>query len=563
MSQGLTLLRENLEQAIATILEVDATLVQSELANESIEADIAVPLFRFAKEKQTAPDQLARQVAETLKDEAYEHVEALSGFVNITLTSRAIADCVSSLVSGGALGESTEGHGKTIVVDFIGPNLSKPYSVGHLRPAVQGAALIELYRALGYEVIGDSHLGDWGTPFGMWVVGYLKWGDETALERDGVYELGRLYVQFRKEAKEDPELMDEAKAWLKKLEAGDAQALEYKKRFTDISLEHLETILGRLKIVPDENLGESFYVENAMKLVNQLLEQGIALRNNDSSVIVDLSDVGIDVPILLEKSDGSVLYATTDIETIRYRIERWKPEKIIYSVGSEQQFHFKQVFALAKKLGYQSEFVHAWFGTVDELDEDGKRGKMSSRKSAALLENLLDTAETKAKEHIKNEIPEDDIKKIAVGAIKFSDFSASRQTNILFDWDKMFSLQGFSGPYIQYAAVRVRSILSKLNEHPDKLSTQLDYDWVKEKDILFTLARYPDVIKSAATEYEPHRVAQYAFDLAQSMNRYYEAVSIQNSEGTEREARVAILGLVSSTFEHSLKILGIEIPEKM
>ncbi len=456
--------------------------------------------------------------------------------------------------------------GKSVVVDFIGLNLSKPFSVGHLRPTVQGWALIQLHKALGYEVVGDSHLGDWGTPFGMWVVGYEEWGSDEALHKDGAYELGQLYVKFREAAKDNEEYMERARAWLKKLEQGDEEALAYRQRFYTISMAHAELILNRLDVYADENLGESFYVDSAQKLIDELVQKGIAKQQHDGSVIVRLEDYGLDTPILLRKSDGSALYATSDLETIRYREERWNPVKIIYSVGGEQQFHFKQVVALAKKLGndQNTELVHAWFGMIDEVDEEsGKRGKMSSRKNTARLEQLLDKSEIKAREMMGDDknLSDEDIKKIAVGAIKFNDFVAPRKTNMLFDWDKMFSLQGYSSVYIQYAAVRAGSILQDLPVVNNL--EEMSYDWLAERELLLQLGRYPEVLRIAAEDYEPNKVAVYLYDLARIWNRYYENTNVSNAEGELLVARTWLLQVLQKNFIHALGILGIEVPSKM
>lgn len=382
MKYYLERLERELVDSVAKELGVESTDLVIEKANPKFGADLAMPFFALASKLGKSPQEIAEQVASALSHDSFEKTEVVSGYLNIWLKAESVASGLAGdLSETEEYGDRDEGEGKTVIVDYIGLNLSKPFSVGHLRPTVQGAALINLYRALGYNVIGDSHLGDWGTPFGMWVVGFEKWGSDEALEKDGAYELGRLYTKFRSEAENDEELIDEAKAWLKKLEAGDEQAIAYKERFTKISLDHMNTVLARLRVEPDENLAESFYVTEAKKLVDELVDSGTAIRQEDGSVIVQLDDYDIGTPVLLQKSDGSLLYATTDTQTIKHRNETWNPVKIIYSVGGEQQFYFKQIFALADKLGFEMELVHPWFGTVDELDDSGKRGKMSSERT--------------------------------------------------------------------------------------------------------------------------------------------------------------------------------------
>lgn len=573
-------LRTWLAEQVADILNVPvAEVVVEDPADERVGADMAVPCFKYAREWRQAPAQIAGELASTLAARvasagAAAAPAALEGaaitasgpYVNVQLAAPSFARQLAiDVEAADVYGFTDEGAGRTVVVDMVGLNLAKPFSVGHLRPTVQGAALVNLHRALGYQVIGDNHLGDWGTPFGMWVVAFKRWGSDEALRQGGVYELGRLYVKFRQEAKIDSALLDEAKAWLKKLEAHDAETVELQERFTKISLDHMNVVLGRLGVCPDESIGESFYISRAPELVRDLLERGIATEGTDGSVIVDLSDYGIETPILLRKSDGSFLYATTDILTVMYRVERWHPAKIIYSVGGEQQLHLKQIFALADKLGCEVELTHPWFGTVDELDEDGHRGKMSSRKGISLLEQLLDAAEVKARE-VFPDGSETDIRRIAVGAIKFSDFAQSRHIGILFDWDTMFSLNGFSGPYAQYAAVRVRSLLRKAGAAANNAAppTATDaYDWQAERRLIAAAVRYPAVIQAAAAANDLHPLARYCYELAQEFNHYYEQAPILSAEEDIRAHRLWLVSLVGEIIESALGILGIEIPSHM
>ncbi|MNQ79205.1 Arginine--tRNA ligase [compost metagenome] len=356
-------------------------------------------------------------------------------------------------------------------------------------------------------------------------------------------------------------LADEVQAWLLKLEQGDEQAAGYSRRFNEISLRHIHDIMGRLKIDTQYELGEAFFAPKGKAAVQKLLETGVAVQNEDGSVIVPLDKFGFDVPLLVQKSNGAALYATTDLATILYREEQWQPDRVIYAAGSEQQFYFSQLFAMAKKLGIQTELIHLWFGMIDQLNEDGTREKMSSRKGVVLMEELLDTAEAKAREIVAGrEVSDEDIKKIALGAIKFSDFAADRRTNILFDWESIFALTGFSGPYIQYAAVRVNKIIS------DNVFTTVNissYDYEPEKQIIAKLLEYPNVVRLAARDLEPHKIASYLYELARELNRYYEVTRVSDVEEVERVARLELLGRVSQVFAHGLSLLGIEVPSQM
>jgi len=358
-------------------------------------------------------------------------------------------------------------------------------------------------------------------------------------------------------------LADQVQQWLIKLESGDNEAVNYSKRFNEISLNHIHQIMNRLKISTDFELGEAFFAPKGKAAVQDLLNKGVAIQNDDGSVIIPLDEYGFEVPLLLQKSNGAALYATTDLATLLYREATWRPDRVIYAVGGEQQFYFSQLFAMAKKLGIKTELVHLWFGMIDQINDDGTREKMSSRKGVVLMEELLDQAEAKAREIVKDRnVTDDDIKKIALGAIKFSDFTADRRTNILFSWDNIFALSGFSGPYIQYAAVRVNKIL---NDNEVVQLEVTDYDYEPEKSIILKVLGYPDVIKLASRDYEPHKIAAYLYELARELNRYYESTPVATGEVTDSQKQIRLMMLikVSHIFTHGLSLLGIEVPGSM
>ncbi|MDN5275254.1 MAG: Arginine--tRNA ligase [Candidatus Saccharibacteria bacterium] len=516
------------------------------------------------------PREIAEQIASRLREagDFSDVTVAGPGFINFRVPARSLADTLDHSWSD-CYGENDDGAGKTVIVEYPSPNMAKPYSIGHLRPANQGWAARRLMDATGWKVITDNHLGDYGAPFGIWVVGYLLFSSEEALEKDGVYELGRVYIETKKALKEEKErgestLANQVQDWLIKLERNEEEAVSYSKRFNEISLKHIHDVMDRMRISTDHELGEAFFAPRGKEAVQVLLKSGIAKQNDDGSVIVPLDDLGIKVPLLVQKSNGAALYATTDLATVLYRDETWHPDRVVLAVGSEQQFYFTQLFALCKKIGIHTEYIHLWFGMIDQVNEDGTREKMSSRKGVVLMEKLLDTAEAKAREIVEGrEVTEEDVKKIALGAIKFSDFAADRRTNILFDWKTIFALTGFSGPYVQYAAVRVNKII---NDNPLTSSAEIGtYDYETEKAILAKLLDYPSVVRLAARDLEPHKVATYIYELAREMNRYYEQTPVATGgvSEVEKAARIALLQKVSHVFTHGLSLLGIEVPQKM
>ena len=512
------------------------------------------------------PREIAEELAgELSKNEIFENVEiAGPGFLNLRVSAKELEKILSQEFSD-RFGSNNEGEGKLALIDGPSPNMAKPYSVGHLRPGNQGWAAKKLLEFSGWKVITDNHLGDYGTPFGIWVVGFKMFSNEEKLAKRGVYELGDVYIKTKaamKEQGEGGEIEKKAEEWLLRLENGDEEALNYSNKFKEISLKHIHDVMARLKISTDYEYGEAFFAPKGKAAVQKLIESGVAVQNEDGSVIVPLEEYGFDVPLLVQKSNGAALYATNDLATILFREEEFAPDKVIYSVGAEQQFYFSQIFAMAKKLGIKTDLYHLWFGVIDQLNEDGTREKMSSRKGVVLMEELLDKAEERAREIVAGrDVSEEDVKKIALGAIKFSDFTADRRTNILFDWENIFALTGFSGPYVQYSAVRVNNILRK--EKNFELVDFEEYDFEAEKNIILQLLAFPETVKMAVRDLEPHKISKYLYDLAREMNRYYEKTRVSDAPEIEKSARLTLLKKVSKTFENGLDLLGIEIPEKM
>jgi len=525
--------------------------------------------MQLAKQLNKNPREIAEQLAEKLRTTgSFSEVSiAGPGFINLRVSAQSLAETLNQLWNP-AFGENNDGAGKTVVVEYPSQNMAKPYSIGHLRSGNQGWAVKRLMESTGWKVITDNHLGDYGAPFGIWVVGFLKFSSEQKLTEGGVYELGRVYIEIKKalkdeEARGETQLADQVQQWLIKLESGDEEAVQYSKRFNEISLGHIHQIMNRLKISTDYELGEAFFAPKGKAAVRDLLSRGIAIQNNDGSVIIPLDEYGFEVPLLLQKSNGAALYATTDLATLLYREETWHPDRVIYAVGGEQQFYFSQLFAMAKKIGIQTELIHLWFGMIDQINEDGTREKMSSRKGVVLMEELLDQAEAKAREIVKDrDVSDEDVKKIALGAIKFSDFTADRRTNILFSWENIFALSGFSGPYIQYAAVRVNKIL---HDNECVQSEAPDYDYEPEKSIILKILEYPDVIRLSARDLEPHKIAAYLYELARELNRYYESTPVATGDvsDSQKQIRLVMLQKVSHVFSHGLSQLGIEVPDSM
>ena len=544
-------------------IEVEVSLTRPRLEFGDFATNIAMQLAgKLSKNPREIADEL---LGELSKNEIFETIEVAGpGFLNLRVSAKKLEKLLSHDFSD-RFGSNNDGEGKLALIDGPSPNMAKPYSVGHLRPGNQGWAAKKLLEFSGWKVITDNHLGDYGTPFGIWVVGFKMFSNDEKLAERGVYELGDVYIKTKaaiKEQGEGGEIEKQAEEWLLKLEKGDNEAIEFSNRFKEISLKHIHDVMARLKISTDYEYGEAFFAPKGKAAVRKLIESGVAVQNEDGSVIVPLEEYGFDVPLLVQKSNGAALYATNDLATILFREEEFAPDKVVYAVGAEQQFYFSQIFAMAKKLGIKTDLYHLWFGVIDQLNEDGTREKMSSRKGVVLMEELLDKAEERAREIVAGrDVSEEDVKKIALGAIKFSDFAADRRTNILFDWENIFALTGFSGPYVQYSAVRVNNILRK--EQNFEFVDFENYDFEAEKNVILQLLAFPETVKMAARDLEPHKISKYLYDLAREMNRYYEKTRVSDASKIEKSARLTLLKKVSKTFSNGLDLLGIEVPEKM
>ncbi len=556
-------LREQIKGLINDLYGVDETVDFASVPSE-IEGDYSTNVaMRLARQVGKNPRQIAQEIIDGLGDCGFGLTIAGPGFINVSVSGKALKKQLDDVWSEN-YGDNDSGKGKVAISEYPSTNIAKPYSVGHLRPGTQGWAAKKVLEANGWKVITDNHLGDVGTPFGIWATGFKRAGIPE--DKVTIYDLGDIYIQMKADLKAEEkagghELADQCQEWLLKLEAKDSEAVKLSEHFKEISMAHTHEIMGRLGISTELEMGESCFVERGKQAVAEYLEKGLFEKNDDGSVICRLDEYGIDVPMLMLKSNGAALYATTDLGCMLYRAENLHPDKIVYAVGAEQKFYFEQLFAMAKKVGIEINNYHLWFGTIDQISPEGKREKMSSRKGVVLMEELLNDAEKRVRENFGAELSDEDIAKVAVGAIKYSDFIADRKTGILYDPDKIFALTGQSGPFCQYADVRLRRILEK-NADFERVNAA-DYDWEAEKNILQILLKFPEVVAQACENFEMHKIAGFAFELAQELNRYYEKTPISTAEPIEKSARLEMIVRADQVLARALDLLGIEIPSKM
>ena len=545
-------------------LDQDAILNLLEQPKSSDLGDIAFPAFSLAKVERKAPQAIAADIAEKIDQSAFEKVVATGPYVNFFLDKSKISgQVIKSVIEAGAdYGQQDEGHGQNITIDLSSPNIAKPFSVGHLRSTVIGDALSNIFRKMGYNTIKINHLGDWGKQFGLLMVAYKKWGSKEAVEANPIDELLKLYVRINAEIENDPELDEEGRKWFKKLEDGDPEATELWQWFRDESLVEFNRIYKLLGVEFDSLNGEAFYNDKMDEGVQILEDKGL-LKESKGASIVELDDVNLP-PAMIKKSDGATLYITRDIATAIYRARTYNFVKNIYAVGQEQSNHFRQLKAVLKKMGFDwsDDMIHVDFGLVTK-----NRQKLSTRKgNIILLEPTLQEAISRAKNQIEAKNPDLENKDtvaraVGVGAVKFYDLKTDRRNGYDFDLEAMVSFEGETGPYIQYAYARIQSILRKADFKPSAEATY-SLDDAESWEIIKLLQDFARVVKRAADNYDPSLIAKYAISLAQAFNKFYAHTRILD-ESPERDSRLALSYATAVVLKESLRLLGVDAPEKM
>jgi arginyl-tRNA synthetase len=489
------------------------------------------------------------------------------GFINLTVAPEWLAEQVAVLSAAPRFGIPDAGQGRTVVIDYSSPNVAKPMHIGHIRSTVIGNALDRLHRALGYRVIADNHLGDWGTQFGLLIQGYRTFLTEAEREALTIEVLERVYVQSYNRSKEDPAWLESCKSELVKLQQGDAENRAIWERFIAISRREFDRVYERLDVAFDLTRGESYYNDMLPETIQVLQDKGLAVES-EGALVVNLEDEGMPVCIV-RKSDGGFNYAATDIATVRSRVAEFDPDRIIYVTDERQQLHFRQFFAVCAKLGYTTHLEHVWFGLM-RLPE----GTFSTRQGNVIkLESLLDEAERRALEIIQasnSEMPEDEQKELAaaigIGAIKYTDLSHDPQTMIVFTWEKALALEGNSGPYLQYAYARVCSLLDKYAEQvPDRdpLTNALLLDEPVEKALALQLMRFPATVLRAAEVCKPSVLADYLFSLSQTYSSFYQRSPVLKADAAVRDSRIRLCAMVAQVLAEGLGLLGIRTPRRI
>lgn len=529
--------------------------------------DYALPCFRLSKTMRCAPQMIAGKLAEKIACEEIDHVEVVGGYLNVFLRRGGLArDIVEAVLENpGRWGSSEIGKGKTVCLDYSSINIAKRFHIGHLSTTMIGNSLKRIYDFNGYTTVGINHLGDWGTQFGKMICAYKKWGNREEVEKGGVQAMVDLYVRFHHEAEQHPELEDEGRAWFKKIEDGDQEAMEIFTWFKEVTLKDTQRVYDLLGVSFDSYAGESFYNDKMAPVVEELREKGLLIESQGAQV-VDLEAYGMP-PALILRSDGATLYITRDLAAAFYRHNTYHFDKCLYVVAYQQNLHFKQLFKIIELMGrdWYKGMEHVSFGMVSY---EGRA--LSTREGYVVyLEDLLNKAVEKAREIIEEKSPnlpnKDEVaRQVGVGAVVYFDLHNDRNKDIDFRWERALNFDGETGPYVQYTHARCCSVLRKAEAFA---AAEPDYGVITDdeaQDVLMLISHFPQVVRKAMEQSEPSLITRHTTQLAQAYNKYYfEHRIMDESDPAGTAARVNLTRAVRDVIKTGLYLIGVEAPERM
>ena len=567
------------KQEIAKYIEKVVNIEKSELEKyiekpkDVINGDYAFPCFRLAKQLKKAPQIIAEDIKEKIesdieKSKEIEKVEIVGGYLNFYINKNLITEEVLKEISkSDEYGKSDIGKGKNIVIDYSSPNIAKPFHIGHLRTTLIGNSLYKIYKYLGYNTIGVNHLGDYGTQFGKMIEAYKMWGNEYNLEEEPINKMMDMYVRINGLCKENEEILEKCRENFRLLESGDKYCVDLWNKFKDLSMIEFNKIYDILNVKFDSYNGEAFYADKTNEVIKTLEKEGKLVESNGAK-IVELEDAGINTPCIIQKANGSSIYATRDLAAIMYRARTYDFDKCLYVTGYEQNLHFKQIFEVAKYLvdeKYVKGLEHVSYGMVSL-----PTGKMSTRLGNVVkIEDLINETIEKAKEIVTEKNPdlenkEKVAKEVGVGAIVFNTLSTVTTKDQIFDWNTALNFQGETGPYIQYTYVRTQSVLEKIEKMPEVSKIKLDnLTDVYSQNIIKLLYDFQNVLIQVTQKEEPSILSRYLIELAKAYSTFYNENKILCEEKELQEARIYLTYATGKVLKIGSNLLGITMPNKM
>ena len=562
-------IKQNIAKTIAANVGADAAELCEwlETPPNPDMGDVAFPCFKLAKTMRKAPNMIAASLAPALGEiDGISRIEPMGGYINFFAdkTSFARTTLERVLDEGARYGGSDVGSGKTVCLDYSSINIAKPFHIGHLSTTAIGNALRRIYDHLGYKTVSINHLGDWGTQFGKMILAYKLWGDKETVEKGGVRAMMQLYVRFHDEAEKDDSLNDSARAWFKRIEQHDPEAVEIFEWFKAITLKEVGKTYDLLGIKFDSYAGESFYEDKMQPVIDELREKHLLKVDNGAS-IVDLSEYSMP-PCLILRSDGATLYATRDLAAAIYRKNTYDFDKLLYVVAYQQSLHFKQIFKVLELMGkdWVKDCVHVSFGMVSLTD-----GTLSTRHGRVVfLEDVLNAAIEKTLDVIKEKSPDLEDKEtvarqIGVGAVVWGVVYNGRIKDIVFSWDKALNFDGETGPYAQYTHARCCSVLRKSGGYD---RAKLDYSALSDEAssaLVKAIAEFPAAVSEAAEKYEPYIISRSVINVCSCFNKFYYDNRIMDENEGVRNARLALTDAARNVIKTGLYLVGLEAPEKM
>ena len=559
-------------EAISKATNINKDEIESyvEIPKDETNGDFAFPCFRLAKELKQSPVNIANNIKDNIKVDSniISKIDVANGFLNFYVAKVCLAkETIQKFdTQKEDYGKSNIGEVKTVIVEYSSPNIAKPFHIGHLKTTIIGNSLYKLYKYLGFNTIGINHLGDYGTQFAKLIEGYKRWGAKYDFSTDPIDKLADIYKRINALCEDDEKVLEECRATFKKLEDGDPYCLDLWNKFKDLSVKEFDKIYDLLGVKFDSTKGEAFYSDKMQEIID-ILEKSGKLVESQGAKVVNLEDQGISTPCIIQKANGSSIYATRDLAAIMYRARTYDFDKCLYVVGEEQSLHFKQVFAVAKYLGLDEKYTngleHVAYGMI-RLPE----GKMSSRKGNFFkVKDLLDEAISKSKEIIQDrDIPNKELvaKQVGVGAVIFEDLSESRTKNQVFDLKEALNFNGETGPYIQYMTVRTNSVLEKADYIPD--SSKLNLSKITDDSsikLLKLIDDFESTLLNAMHKNEPSIISRYLIDVAKAFSTFYNDNKILCDDKEAQDARLYITYMTKIVLTNGLGLLGIEVPEKM